>query len=208
MGTVYDAIRFIRETSTSEKDKGTKFERLTRFFLKNDPLWKSRFTDVWMWSSAPTNDGKDLGIDLVALDKEDNTYWAIQCKCFDDNATLDYKDVATFYGKTGNKGLYPHTMIVTTAGHFSINLDTVSTDWDTVRIFADDMAESEIDFQDWIDGRITATRSFKEPRPHQRRAIDDCLKGFKTNDRGQLIMACGTGKTITSLRLTEELLEE
>ena len=61
MGTVYDAIRFIRETSTSEKDKGTKFERLTRFFLKNDPLWKSRFTDVWMWSSAPTNDGKDLG---------------------------------------------------------------------------------------------------------------------------------------------------
>ena len=207
MSTLYNAIDYIRESATSERDKGTKFERLTRFFLKNDPLWKSRLSEVWMWSNAPTNDGKDLGIDLVALDKEDGTYWAIQCKCFDDDATLEYKDVATFYGKTGNKGMYPHTMIVTTAARFSGNLDAVSSEWNTVRIFADDMSESEIDYQDWIDGKTVSNRTIKEPRPHQRRAIDDCLRGFKDNDRGQLIMACGTGKTITSLRLVEELLE-
>ena len=74
MGTIYDALEYIRMNATSEKDKGTQFERLTRFFLKNDPLWKSRFSEVWMWSNAPTNDGADIGIDLVAKDREDNSY--------------------------------------------------------------------------------------------------------------------------------------
>ena len=90
MGSIYDALEFIRMNATSERDKGTQFERLTRFYLKNDPLYKQRFSDVWMWSNAPTNDGADIGIDLVAQDREDGSYWAIQCKCFDDDATLDY----------------------------------------------------------------------------------------------------------------------
>ena len=206
MSTIYDAIEYIRSNATSERDKGTQFERLTRFFLKNDPLWKARLSDVWMWSNAPTNDGADIGIDLVALDREDGTYWAIQCKCLDDDATLDYKEVATFYGKTGNKGEYPHTMIVTTAARFSSHLDTVSYSWDTVRLFADDLAASEIDYSDWIEGRTTTTRTFKEPRDHQREAINACIQGLQTHDRGKLIMACGTGKTITALRLSEEWL--
>ena len=207
MSTVYDAVEYIRSNATSERDKGTQFERLTRFFLKNDPLWKSRLSEVWMWSSAPTNDGVDIGIDLVAQDREDGSYWAIQCKCWDDDATLDYKEVATFYGKVGNKGLYPHTMIVTTAARFSTHLDTTTENWNTVRIFSEDMAQSEIDYADWIEGRNTTTRTFKEPRHHQAEAIEACIEKFKTYDRGKLIMACGTGKTITALRLTEEYLK-
>lgn len=207
MGTIYEAVEYIRASATSEHDKGTKFERLTRFFLKNDPYWKSRFSEVWMWSNAPTNDGKDIGIDLVARDREDGSYWAIQCKCWDDDATLDYKEVATFYGKTGNKGTYPHTMIVTTAARFSGNLDTVAEDWGTIRVFAEDMAASDLDYSDWIEGRVTTTRAIKEPRQHQKEAIRACLAGFETHDRGKLIMACGTGKTITALRLTEEYLK-
>lgn len=208
MGTIFEAIDFIRSTADSERDKGTKFERLTRFFLKNDPLWKSRLSDVWMWNNAPTNDGADIGIDLVARDREDGSYWAIQCKCYDDNSTLDYQTVSTFYGKAGNKGLYPHTMIVTTAARYSSNLDAVASDWETVRIFTDDMADSDIDYANWIEGREYSTRSFKEPRPHQIEAINDCMKKFGEYDRGQLIMACGTGKTITALRLAEKYLDK
>lgn len=207
MGTIYDALEYIRMNATSEKDKGTQFERLTRFFLKNDPLWKSRFSEVWMWSNAPTNDGADIGIDLVAKDREDNSYWAIQCKCLDDDATLHYQPVGTFYGKTGIDGTYPHTMIVTSASRFSAHLETVADSWNTVRIFTDNMAESDIDYSDWIEGRTITTRVLKQPREHQRMAINACLEKFKTYDRGKLIMACGTGKTITALRLTEEYLD-
>lgn len=159
-----------------------------------------------MWANAPTNDGADIGIDLVARDREDGTYWAIQCKCLDDGATLEYKPVGTFYGKAGVDGTYPHTMLITTADRLSSHLETVADSWKTVRIYTDDMAQSEIDYADWIEGRATTTRVLKRPREHQSEAIRACLNKFRTYDRGKLIMACGTGKTITALRLTEALL--
>ncbi len=205
--TIYHVIDWIRETSESERDKGDKFERATRFFLEHDPVYSQRFSKVWMWKDAPTNDGIDMGIDLVALDAEDGSYWAIQCKCYQKPA-LDYNDVATFYGKTGATDQYKHNMIVTTCADFGPNLNKIARQWDTVRLFADGMADSEVDWDAFMEGRETAERKFKEPLPHQREAIDACLEGFEESERGQLIMACGTGKTLTSLRLTEELLPE
>ena len=204
--TVYSVIDWCRETAESEADKGTKFERATRFYLKNDPLWQARFDEVWMWKDAPTNNGHDIGIDLVARDAEDGSYWAIQCKCYDERSTLDYQTVSTFYGATGNKGAYGHNMLVSTTEHISSHLDQVATEWGTVRLFPSEMSEADIDWDAFLDGRSTVKRELYDPRPHQRIAIDDCIKGFEENDRGKLIMACGTGKTLTSLRLAEEML--
>lgn len=173
----------------------------------NDPVYAQRFSDVWMWKDAPTNDGADLGIDLVAQDAEDGTYWAIQCKCYQ-KATLDLRDVATFYTKASATDDYAHNMIITTCEDFGPNLDKTATQYGTVRLFADSMAESDVDWDAFVEGKAVGKRSFKEPLPHQREAIDACLQKFQQHDRGQLIMACGTGKTITSLRLTEEMLPE
>lgn len=205
--TIYQVIDWIRDTSESEREKGDKFERATRFYLEHDPVYSQKFSDVWMWKDAPTNDGIDMGIDLVARDAEDGSYWAIQCKCYQ-KSMLDYNDVATFYGKTGATDQYRHNMIVTTCGDFGPNLNKIAKQWNTVRLFADGMAESEVDWDAFMEGRETTERKFKEPLPHQREAIDACIEGFDEHDRGQLIMACGTGKTLTSLRLTEELLPE
>lgn len=205
--TIYQVIDWIRDTSENEREKGDKFERATRFYLEHDPVYSQKFSDVWMWKDAPTNDGIDMGIDLVARDAEDGTYWAIQCKCYQ-KSMLDYNDVATFYGKTGATDQYKHNMIVTTCGDFGPNLNKIAKQWNTVRLFADGMAESEVDWDAFMEGRETTERKFKEPLPHQREAMDACIEGFDEHDRGQLIMACGTGKTLTSLRLTEELLPE
>ena len=205
--TIYEVIDWIRDTCESERDKGDKFERASRYYLTNDPVYAQRFSDVWMWKDAPTNDGADLGIDLVAQDAEDGTYWAIQCKCYQ-KATLDLRDVATFYTKASATDDYAHNMIITTCEDFGPNLDKTATQYGTVRLFADSMAESDVDWDAFVEGKAVGKRSFKEPMPHQREAIDACLQKFQQYDRGQLIMACGTGKTITSLRLTEEMLPE
>ena len=205
--TVYEVIDWIRSTSETEKEKGTKFERASRYYLKNDPVYAQRFSDVWMWADAPTNDGVDVGIDLVALDAEDGSYWAIQCKCYQ-KPVLNLRDVATFYTKAAAGDTYRHSMIVSTCEDFGPHLDKTATEYGTVRLFADNMAESGIDWESFMEGKQVGKREFKEPRPHQREAIDACLERFQEFDRGQLIMACGTGKTITSLRLTEELLPE
>lgn len=205
--TIYEVIDWIRDTCESERDKGDKFERASRYYLMNDPVYAQRFSDVWMWKDAPTNDGADLGIDLVAQDAEDGTYWAIQCKCYQ-KATLDLRDVATFYTKASATDDYAHNMIITTCEDFGPNLDKTATQYGTVRLFADGMAESDVDWDAFVEGKAVGKRLFKEPLPHQREAIDACLQKFQQHDRGQLIMACGTGKTITSLRLTEEMLPE
>lgn len=205
--TIYEVIDWIRDTCESERDKGDKFERASRYYLINDPVYAQRFSDVWMWKDAPTNDGADLGIDLVAQDAQDGTYWAIQCKCYQ-KATLDLRDVATFYAKASATDDYAHNMIITTCEDFGPNLDKTATQYGTVRLFADSMAESDVDWDSFVEGKAVGKRSFKEPLPHQREAIDACLQKFQQYDRGQLIMACGTGKTITSLRLTEEMLPE
>lgn len=204
--TVYEVISWCRDTATSESDKGTKFERASKYYLKNDPLWAAKFEDVWMWKDAPTNNGRDIGIDLVAKDAEDGSYWAIQCKCYDEDSTLDYKTVSTFFGATGNKGTYGHNMLISTTEHLTPNLDKVTTEWGTVRLFPSEMDEASVEWQPFLEGKNPAKRITQTPMPHQRDAIDDCRKGFEENDRGKLIMACGTGKTLTSLRLAEEML--
>ncbi|WP_425305133.1 DEAD/DEAH box helicase family protein [Candidatus Tokpelaia sp.] len=47
--------------------------------------------------------------------------------------------------------------------------------------------------------------SLKTPRDYQETAISRVIDGFKSADRGRLIMACGTGKTFTSLKIAERL---
>ena len=42
-------------------------------------------------------------------------------------------------------------------------------------------------------------------KDHQKEAFDDVINGFKESDRGKLIMACGTGKTFTALKIAEEI---
>ena len=92
--TIYDVLDWIRTTSNSTYELGAKFERAARFFLLHDPLYANTFEEVWLWADAPTNDGHDIGIDLVAQDR-DGSYWAIQCKFYDEDSVLDYKQASS-----------------------------------------------------------------------------------------------------------------
>lgn len=203
--TIYEVIDDIRETSSDEREKGERFERAIRFYFLNDPLWSNRFSNVWMWKDAPTKKGADYGIDLVAQDAEDGSYWAIQCKCYSDGSVLDYKTVSTFFGATGITDTYKHNMLVTTNVIYSSNLEKVTKDWNTVRLNTDEIAESDMDFRPFLENTSPKNRYFYPILDHQREMIDLCIRGFEEHDRGKLTMACGTGKTFTALRLSEEL---
>ncbi len=70
-----------------------------------------------------------------------------------------------------------------------------------------DLAEQPIDWPDLLRDAPETLAYRREPfslRPHQRAAFEDVRRGFKEQDRGKLIMACGTGKTFTALRIAEE----
>ena len=204
--TIYDALTDMRARAANDSELGERFEAAARYFLKNDPFYRSRFTEVWPWKDAPQCDGHDYGIDIVARD-EDGSFWAIQCKCWDENSTLTEKALGTFYS-AADPSRYAHLMIISTTERYSSNLNKVAEQRNTVRLSTAAMHESGLDWQPFIDNRpAAAARVFLEPLPHQRTAIADCLNWFEKGiKRGQLVMACGTGKTLTALRLAEEQL--
>ena len=75
----------IRSIAGSEAEKGRLFERLMKTYFIKDPLYKERFSHVWLWSEwvalKPGFDGTDTGVDLVAEEREGG-YCAMQCKCY------------------------------------------------------------------------------------------------------------------------------
>ena len=199
--------------SVDTKQQGTRYERAVKWFLENDPAWSSRLDQVWMWADSPTNGGDkgDYGIDLVARDATDGSYWAIQAKCYSKNKLAE-KDVATFLGFAGIHDTYQHLMIAdTTPGGWTGNLAKIASGEDVskdlVRLSLDDMLEANLEWESFAVGveYDSATRKVYDPRLHQRAAIDGIRETLADHDRCSVFMACGTGKTLMALRAAEEL---
>lgn len=206
-----------RKISFSERDKGDRFERLMQAYLQTDPKYAYRFKKVWLWNEFPGKSdlgGGDTGIDLVALTHEGD-YWAVQCKCFQESAIIDKPAVDTFLSTSSRE--FKNEEMKTTG--FSVRLWISTTNhWGpnatqaiknqkppVVRINLYDLKEAPVDWEQ-LESGISGEQSRIAQRdllPHQKIAMEKAHEYFKTNSRGKLIMACGTGKTFNSLRIAE-----
>lgn len=205
--TFGDVLDEIRSDATSEADKGRRFERLVKRYFQQDALYSRTFSNVWLWSEWPDNPGRpDTGVDIVAELASGAGLAAIQCKFYAPNAYIDKAEIDSFMTESGREG-FVERYIVTTTSNWSRNALAAlpGQQIQTIRIGPQDFDLSSID---WAAFRLDEpqTMARKEPkrtRPHQQEAIDDVIEGFEANDRGKLIMACGTGKTYTALRIAE-----
>ena len=207
-----------REECFSERDKGTRFETLMKYYLKTDPMYSNEFSEIWLWSEFPFRSqfgGKDIGIDLVAKEVEGG-YTAIQCKCYRETARIDKPEVDTFLSTSGKSFededgelcAFTHRLWISTTNKWTdVAEDTLKNQNPTVnRISLTMLEDAPVDWFE-IDKGIygeKARTSKKTPRPHQTAALEKCHEYFADNDRGKLIMACGTGKTYTSLKIAEQ----
>lgn len=187
--------------------KGKKFEVFCKWFLQNDPQWSRVVDEVWHFEDYPDKwQTTDLGTDLVFRDKQ-GEIWAVQAKCFDEKYSTKKDDMNTFLADSGRKQVSRRLWLHTTNKIESKALQT-SKDQEKPVIFfnLDDFREAEIDYPDSFDHLFQAKVKDKPtPDRHQEIAIKDVVDGFKQADRGQLIMACGTGKTFTTLWIKEAL---
>ena len=194
----------IRTDATSTSDQGTQFERLMRLFFLNDPLYKDQFTDVWLWKDFPQRDNQpDTGIDIVAKNRDSEGYAAIQCKCFKEDTVISCEHIDSFIGRSSKKQ-YTRRIFVSTTSKWGKNAeDAIKGLNPAVEIIGmDDLEKSPIDWTNFDFKKVQFKK--KELYPYQKTAIQQVQEGFKTADRGKLIMACGTGKTLTSLKIAEE----
>ena len=210
---MYDVLKAIRDNNAVNRDRGTRFEELMVQYLSTDPQWTEQFTRVWMWADWPeaSQDRRDTGIDLVAQDRETGGFCAIQCKFYEPQHTIQKEDIDSFFTASG-KGGFTRRMIISTTEKWGVHAEAALDDQQipVTRLGLSDIANSPVEWQLPTAGRpIELTlQQKKTPRKHQQMAIDDVFTGFDRSSRGKLIMACGTGKTFTGLKIAERLQQE
>ena len=210
-----DLLKAIEESNFSQRDKGTDFERLSLDFLTNEPTYKDQFTKVQMYSDWAKEhkdleaNAKDIGIDLVATDvmaddAKEQTYTAIQCKFYAAERVVSKHYIDSFLSAS-DKTHYSKRFIIATNQKWGPNVEKELKDLKTpvTIITREKLANSSIDWSSYLktQGKVEVIK--RTLRDYQKEALNNVIEGFKTNERGKLIMACGTGKTFTSLRTAE-----
>ncbi|MBJ7289177.1 DEAD/DEAH box helicase [Williamsia sp.] len=214
MAGVHEVIEAFRDERTNS-GRGTKFEELMVRFFELDPTMNQQYDAVWRWMDWPGREGRpDTGIDLIARDRETGDMTAIQCKFYEPTHTLRKEDIDSFFTASGREP-FRNRIIISTTDRWGRNAeDAIEGQQIPVqRLGLADIADSPIDWDiAWPQGdlRIELAPAVKhQPRPHQQQAIDAVFAGYEAgNDRGKLIMACGTGKTFTALKIAERAARE
>lgn len=199
-----------RVAARSEREKGEYFERLIRVFLENDDIQKQFYSTIVPFSEWAKEQGwsnTDTGIDLVATLADGSGYAAIQCKFYAPNHMIQKPDIDSFISAASND-LFSRLIIAdTTQKDFGRNtketLDKLSKDWN--RIGINELEASRIDWSQFVRTGNVSLAPKKELRDHQRDALNAVVQGLSEEDRGKMVMACGTGKTFAALRIAESM---
>lgn len=207
-----------KEISSSKREKGDFFERLMKAYLLKAPKYSATIKEVWLWNDFPFKKefgtGKDVGVDLVAKTYS-GEYWAVQCKFYERTTRINKEDVDTFLATSGRQfhdeegqaRQFANRLWIATSDNWSKEADEVrkgqTINFSQITLY--DLENEPIDWEALANGAPSheVVCNKRELRDHQKEALNRFHEHFQYADRGRLIMACGTGKTFTSLRIAE-----
>ncbi|WP_375644041.1 MULTISPECIES: DEAD/DEAH box helicase [unclassified Bartonella] len=211
--TLQSLLQKYRDEARTERDKGTYFERFALAYLTHDPLQFDQYEKIQTfkdWAHENGWDGRDTGIDLVAKIRNEEGFAAIQCKFYDAAYRVRKADIDSFISASGKAPFKRRVIIDSTESAWSENAETMirGQDIPVIRINLSDIQQSPIRWETFASQGKVVLEDKKKIRPHQLEALRDVRAGLMEADRGKLIMACGTGKTFTSLKIAEDLAGE
>ena len=203
-----DKFNNLNKAQAENAAKGRWFEKICKYFFKHDLYYKQRFEEVWLWNDWPgRNNMPDTGIDLVAKLKNLEAYCAIQCKFYEHGHKVSKPEIDSFLSASGKKD-FAERIIVSFADDWNKNAEDAIQDQQVpcVRLSFNNLEQSAIDWSAFELDNLDKVKykAQKILREDQLEAVDKVISGFKSHDRGKLIMACGTGKTFTSLKIAEK----
>ena len=211
MATFNELVNQIDENIEQQRDRGTAFEKLAVAYLENEPAFKNKYSDVWMLNEVPEEyhiSKQDTGVDIVARDRATGKLTAVQAKYY--RSKINKKNIDSFLAEVG-KDYYSDGIIVTSTNDWNKNAKN-ATEYLTKEISVVGLSQLQNANFDWqlfdFNSRNNLTMKPKKLRDYQKEAIKKSLDYFKTSSRGKLVMAPGTGKTFTSLKIAEALFNE
>lgn len=207
MATFEELIEQVNDNLDKQRDRGTAFEKMVVAYLKNEPTYKQKYKDVWMLNEVPEEyhiSKKDTGVDIVAKDYDGNLT-AVQAKFY--KGKIGKSEIDSFVAETA-KDAYSAGMVVSTIDEWNKNAQATleNTTKPFTRIGLNQLKHANFDWEKFSFAKENKNLSVKKPkklRPYQEKAINNAVNYFEDHDRGKLIMAPGTGKTFTSLKIAE-----
>ena len=211
MSTLQVALKTIKNRAASTTEQGKAFERLVKVFLENDPTQSQLYSKVWHYADwikeHPKYPVQDTGIDLVAKLKDEEGFCAIQCKFHKQGASLTKASIDSFISASLSLDFTRRVLIDTTTKPIAKNVEATlaNQEKEFSRISLDELNRSPIDWDAYIRDERVSLIPKKKLRLDQEEALAKVREGLAENDRGKMIMACGIGKTLTSLRIAEDI---
>ena len=220
-----EILQRFEQNSLTERDKGTAFELLVRDVLSKAQPWRDLFVKVQTYAEwakehqeLTGGDARYTGVDLVATNQalpDDSgkmpapTFTAIQCKFYGREQYIPKAQVDSFLGSLSRKGkqtdapIFSNGFFVYT-GKLSEHAENLllANDKHITTLSHSELENANLDWQDYLKtGELKLTH--RVLLKYQQEALENVIEGFKHHARGKLIMACGTGKTFTSLKIAE-----
>jgi superfamily II DNA or RNA helicase len=185
--------------------RGDQFERICAWYLRSAPEYRRKFRQVSLWSEWPDAWAADAGIDLVA-EEHDGNLWAIQAKAYDPTYAIKKSDVDSFLSESGRPEFSYRLLIATTDRLGARAKRTLDDQREPVGyLMRSQLEAAHVEWPSSPDDLRPRSPAPKKPLPHVREAITATCNALKTHERGQLIMACGTGKTLGAMWIAERL---
>ena len=166
----------------NNKRKGDQFERISKWFLENDPVYKARFRQVWHFTEWPGRwSNVDLGTDLIAEDY-DGEFWAIQAKAYATTSDVNHTDMGKFLADS-NRDVISHRMLIATTEGIGRNAEAVfagQTDKPVVKVMHSRLEAAQVDWPESLAGLRKPAKPLppKEPRDYQVEAVHAVVDGF------------------------------
>jgi superfamily II DNA or RNA helicase len=190
---------------------GKVFEAFCKYYYLTEPSVKDDFEQVHYMEDTPDelklilNITSDNGIDLISK-SHDTALTAVQCKF-----TSNVERTLTWGGDKlshfiGYSELADERVVFTNA----YDVDKVTRSRDRVSVvnnaFLQEMEEQTFaNIKSLLQGNNIVNHIKAQPWEFQIDAISTCAARFETENRGQLIMPCGTGKTLVGLKIKEAI---
>jgi predicted helicase len=185
---------------------GRDFERLARWFLQSDPEWAAEYRTVWLWHEWPDRWGRDKGIDLVA-ETRDGSLVAIQAKNYGPAHSITKRDLDTFLSESSRASISARLLVATTNRVAKSAQEVMAAQEKPVgTCLLSHLQASAVVWPTTVAEFVPARPPRFEPLEHQEEALANIRKWAGTGaERGQVIMACGTGKSLIGIRAADQL---
>ncbi|WP_391591892.1 Putative DEAD/DEAH box helicase [[Mycoplasma] cavipharyngis] len=200
------------EKETNNSQKRIIFETLCKKVLETAPFFNKEVKQVWKWNQFPGKDNQsNTEIDLVVQDNNDQ-YWAIQCKFYHPNNTINKRDIDNFVAASstefiidGMTNKFSQKYLFTTTDHISTNIEEMIAIFGPQKMANIGIDWTKFDLNEFNEYSELEVIEKKRLTDRQIQAVNNAISSFQNHDRWKLHMEYGTNRNFTALKIVEKL---